>query len=163
MVMAYCAVYLWRQAVEAAGTAEPVAVARHVVGQALDGPAGAVQVHDNHHVTKRAYVGRLQPDGQFEIIWRSPHPLPPMPWLGVETSDLPHRALIREAMASYPEALHYSSLLEQENLERRHAEQALRESEERFLLAVRGSDAGIWDWDLRRGRLLRVGNPSASG
>lgn len=36
---------------------------------------------------------------------------------------------------------------------RKLAEQALRESEERFDLAVRGTDAGIWDWDLRSGRL----------
>ena len=33
--------------------------------------------------------------------------------------------------------------------ERRAAEQALKESEERYALAMEGSHEGLWDWDLR--------------
>lgn len=38
--------------------------------------------------------------------------------------------------------------------ERARAEQALRESEERWQLALRGNHDGIWDWDARGGRLF---------
>ncbi len=38
-------------------------------------------------------------------------------------------------------------------VERRRVEESLAASEERFDLAVRGTDAGIWDWDLRTNRV----------
>jgi len=38
---------------------------------------------------------------------------------------------------------------QQEILERKRVEQALRESEERYALAVQGANDGLWDWDLR--------------
>jgi PAS domain S-box-containing protein len=37
--------------------------------------------------------------------------------------------------------------------ERREAQEALRASEERYDLAVRGAGVGIWDWDIRTGKL----------
>jgi diguanylate cyclase (GGDEF)-like protein/PAS domain S-box-containing protein len=38
-------------------------------------------------------------------------------------------------------------------LSRRRADQAIRESEQRYALAARGTNDGLWDWDLRNGRV----------
>lgn len=49
-------------------------------------------------------------------------------------------------------AIENASLYEQaqqEIVERKRIEQALRESEERYALAVQGANDGLWDWDLR--------------
>ncbi len=43
--------------------------------------------------------------------------------------------------------------LEREVAERRRAEAALRESEERYALAARGANDGLWDWQLDTNRL----------
>jgi diguanylate cyclase (GGDEF)-like protein/PAS domain S-box-containing protein len=53
-------------------------------------------------------------------------------------------------------ALENASLYEQsqqEIIERKRIEQALRESEERYALAVRGANDGLWDWDLRSNQI----------
>jgi diguanylate cyclase (GGDEF)-like protein/PAS domain S-box-containing protein len=43
--------------------------------------------------------------------------------------------------------------LQQEIAERARAEEALRRSEERYALAVRGANDGVWDWDIEKDRV----------
>jgi diguanylate cyclase (GGDEF)-like protein/PAS domain S-box-containing protein len=42
----------------------------------------------------------------------------------------------------------------QTQLSRKRAEEALRESEERYALAARATNDGLWDWDLESGRVF---------
>lgn len=69
MVLSYNGVYLWKAAVEKAGTFEPSAVIKALeAGISFDGPGGTVTSQKNHHVTKTVYIGETLENGQFEIL-----------------------------------------------------------------------------------------------
>ena len=130
MVQAYCQIYLWKQAVEAASSFDTAAVRQHLAGQEFTGPAGRLRIQSNHHVTMKAYIGRATPAGQFDIVWESPEPIVPLPWLGIENSQLPDKSLVKEAMAAFPEILHYSTLLEREIRRRTQVEEELKQAKQ---------------------------------
>ena len=73
MVLSYNGVYLWKAAVEKAGTFEPASVIKALEeGISFDGPGGTVTSQANHHVTKTVYIGETLEDGQFEILETMP-------------------------------------------------------------------------------------------
>lgn len=69
MVLSYNGVYLWKAAVEKAGSFEPEKVmAALKEGISFDGPGGKVTSQKNHHLTKNVYIGDTLPTGQFQVI-----------------------------------------------------------------------------------------------
>lgn len=69
MVLSYNGVYLWKAAVEKAGTFEVSKVIEALKsGISVDGPGGTVTSQENHHLTKNVYIGEILEDGQFEIL-----------------------------------------------------------------------------------------------
>ncbi len=58
MEAAYIAVYLWKQAVEKAGTADDLAKVRAAAdGQSFEAPGGLLQIEPNHHIAKMVRIG----------------------------------------------------------------------------------------------------------
>ena len=81
---AYFQVYLWKQAVEKAGSTEVDKIRAAVRGQEFDAPEGKVKVDDkNNHTWKPFRLGEIQKDRQFKIIydtkeWIKPEPYTPL-------------------------------------------------------------------------------------
>jgi urea transport system substrate-binding protein len=69
MVLSYNGVYLWKAAVEKAGSFEPAKVMEALKsGISFAGPGGKVTSQKNHHLTKNVYIGETRADGQFKIL-----------------------------------------------------------------------------------------------
>lgn len=69
MVLSYNGVYLWKAAVEKAGTFDVDAVRKALQGGlSFDGPGGKVTTQKNMHLTKNVFIGETKADGQFKII-----------------------------------------------------------------------------------------------
>jgi urea transport system substrate-binding protein len=69
MVLSYDGVYLWKKAVEKAGSFDVDKVnAALESGISFDGPGGTVTTQKNRHLTKNVFIGETRADGQFKIL-----------------------------------------------------------------------------------------------
>ncbi|MBO1349142.1 MAG: urea ABC transporter substrate-binding protein [Hormoscilla sp. GUM202] len=81
MEAAYIGVYMWKQAVEKAGTAEELeAVRKAAYGLTFDAPEGKVTMTQNHHLAKWVRIGKIRDDGMFEIVNSTKSAVDPIPW-----------------------------------------------------------------------------------
>lgn len=69
MVLSYDGVYLWKAAVEKAGSFDVDKVRTALQsGLSFDGPGGKVTTQKNMHLTKNVFIGETKADGQFKIL-----------------------------------------------------------------------------------------------
>ena len=81
MEAAYIMVYLWKQAVETAKTADDLEKVRAAaIGQEFAAPNGPVKVAGNHHIAKTVRIGKVREDGLFEIVNSTDGPVEPIAW-----------------------------------------------------------------------------------
>jgi len=78
---AYNMVYLWKAAVEKAGTFEDLDKVRSaMIGIKFAAPQGEIEMFPNHHTSERVLIGEAQTDGQFKILSDSVKAIAPIPW-----------------------------------------------------------------------------------
>ena len=72
MEATYIGFNLWVKAVEKAQTTDVDAVLKNIVGvETPNLTGGTAKVLPNHHITKPVYIGEIQDDGQFQVVWES--------------------------------------------------------------------------------------------
>ncbi len=81
MEASHIGLLLWAQTVENAQSTTPGIVYKAISEQSLNAPQGIVSIDgNNHHLRKHVCIGQAQPNGQFDIIWRTDHAISPVPF-----------------------------------------------------------------------------------
>jgi urea ABC transporter urea binding protein len=79
---AYLGVYLWKEAVEKAGSTDVIKVRAAAKNIEFAAPSGMVKIDaQTQHTWKTVRIGRVRSDGQIEEIWNSGGPVQPDPFL----------------------------------------------------------------------------------
>ena len=81
MVHGYLDVYVWKAAVEKAGSFDPKAVRDAAVAlDAIPSPLGPAKFAPNNSLIQTGYVGQSDATGQFKVLWTSPGAIAPDPY-----------------------------------------------------------------------------------
>jgi urea transport system substrate-binding protein len=73
---------MWKQAVEKAKSTDVDKVIAAMGGQTFKAPDGFTIKMDekNHHLHKPVFIGEVQANGQFNVVWKTPGPIKATPW-----------------------------------------------------------------------------------
>jgi len=82
MEAAYVGIHMWAQAVTKAKTTDTDKVVAAMAGQKFNAPDGFDIKMDekNHHLWKPVFIGEVQKDGQFNVVWKTKGPIRAQPW-----------------------------------------------------------------------------------
>jgi len=114
---AYSQVYLWKLAVEKAGSFDTEKVRQAAINLTLETPGGLVKIEKNQHLWKQCRIGQIMPNGQFQEVWTTENLIKPLPWLGVEDLDSEVVPVAIEMLAEMPQAIQHSCEIEQKSRE----------------------------------------------
>jgi urea transport system substrate-binding protein len=78
---AYLGPWLWKAAVEKAGSFDIDKVREAQIGVELtNAPEGYVKVHENHHLWSKTRVGHARADGQYDVVFETAELVEPDPF-----------------------------------------------------------------------------------
>ena len=82
MEATYIGVHMWAQAVNKAKSTDVDKVRAAMYGQSFKAPSGITSKMDekNHHLHKSVFIGEVQADGQFKVVWKTKGPVVADPW-----------------------------------------------------------------------------------
>ncbi len=81
MEATYIGFNLWVKAVEKAGTTNVDKVRDAIIGLSVPNlTGGTATMLKNHHITKPVFIGEIQEDGQFEVVWQTEKEVPGDAW-----------------------------------------------------------------------------------
>jgi urea transport system substrate-binding protein len=82
MEATYVGMHMWAQAVAKAKSTDPDKVIAAMGGQKFNAPDGFEIKMDekNHHLWKPVFIGEVQKDGQFNVVWKTKGPIRAQPW-----------------------------------------------------------------------------------
>ncbi len=88
MEAAYLGVKLWAEAVEACESTDPRMIRREMRNHRFHAPEGDIRIDPaTQHTYKTPRIGRVQPNGQFEIVWTAIKPVAPVPYPPTRTTE----------------------------------------------------------------------------
>jgi DNA-binding NtrC family response regulator/ABC-type branched-subunit amino acid transport system substrate-binding protein len=97
MENAYNSIILLAEALKKSKKMDTDSLRYHLPGLTFEAPQGKIKVDPkNQHLWLHSRIGQVNQHGQFDIIWESEHPIPPIPFLKKNTVVTDRKNILTE-------------------------------------------------------------------